>query len=93
MTATRILILTFSLLIASCGSLQGIQDTAENIAAEVQESVNTVAEVRIPIGETIEVTKDGVDIGNVNIQPTRFRPNINGVDYPTYYGVTIIYRF
>ena len=82
------------LLTGSCGSLKGVKDTVETVAEEVTESVNTVAEIRIPIGETIEVTKDGVDIGNVNIQPTRFRPTINGISYPhTYYGITIIYKF
>ena len=77
------------LVLGSCGSLQGVQNTAR----EIEQTVNEVQEIRLSLNDTIYVTKDGLNIGEMNIQPTRFRPTVNGVRYPTYYGITITYKF
>ena len=68
------------LLLTSCGLPQAAIETA-----------NRLQDTRIEITDDICVTKNGVDIGKVNINPTRMRVPVVGT--PTYYGITLTYTF
>ena len=77
----RTLIIIALLTLSSCGLSQSIVDGA-----------NRVQDIRIRVADSIVVTKNGVDIGNVNIMPTRIR--VNSIDpTPAFYGITIKYTF
>lgn len=57
------------------------------------ENITSIGETRIDIGDDIKITKNGVETGNVKIQPTIMNNRINGVRYPNYYGITITIKF
>ncbi len=79
---TTILILSLLSLASSCGTVESFQ-----------ESVQRLPETQIRITDDIMVTKNGVLTGNVSIKPTIFRPTINEIRYPRYFGLTIKYKF
>lgn len=74
--------MVLAIMLTSCTSVKEIVDAGKR-----------VTEVQIPIGKEIVVTKDGARIGRVNVRPTKFRPAINEEVYPTYYGVTLTFKF
>lgn len=69
-------------LLTSCVSLQ-----------EINEVATRVQEIQIEIADDCNITKDGIIIGTTTIAPTYIRPNVNGIRYPSYVGVTITTRF
>lgn len=68
--------------LSSCSTAQELVDASQRIQ-----------ETRLNITDDITVTKNGMHIGNLTVEPTRFRPQINGQRYPVYYGVTLTYTF
>ena len=79
----------FISLLALCTSCSAIQE----LPREAQEAATWVRETRVQVTEDVSVTKNGVEIGTMQVKPTRFRPNVNNVRYQPYYGLTITYTF
>ena len=78
-----VLVVVLSLLGVSCGSLDGLQD-----------NLRELPETRIRISDDIVITKNGLDVGRANIQPTTFRHrNVMGQRVPQWYGVTVIIKY
>ena len=70
------------LLVTSCASLESTVNEAKRIT-----------EIRVPVRNNWSIGKDGFGTSGIMLEPTRLRPNINGVRYPAYYGATITIKF